>query len=110
MPGFLHLKGVARCLWATLHDRSSAFPLELFLFFMITLWLALANSCRINLTLPVAAAPRHASPHCRGHVTQDAPRPGNPFFAVHAYLPVLESFGSDVSPSLARAACRVAWG
>ncbi|KAJ4459883.1 putative small nuclear ribonucleoprotein component [Paratrimastix pyriformis] len=31
----------------------------------------------------------------RGHVTQDLPRPGNPFYAVHAYLPVLESFGFE---------------
>lgn len=31
----------------------------------------------------------------RGHVTQDAPRPGNPFYLVSAYVPVLESFGFE---------------
>eukprot|EP00771_Trimastix_marina_P000182 gnl/Trimastix_PCT/1190.p1 GENE.gnl/Trimastix_PCT/1190~~gnl/Trimastix_PCT/1190.p1 ORF type:complete len:925 (-),score=283.90 gnl/Trimastix_PCT/1190:338-2899(-) len=31
----------------------------------------------------------------RGHVTQDAPCPGNPFYTVQAYVPVLESFGFE---------------
>ena len=31
----------------------------------------------------------------RGHVTQDAPRPGTPIYVVKAYLPVIDSFGFE---------------
>lgn len=31
----------------------------------------------------------------RGHVVQDAPKPGAPFYTVRAYLPVMDSFGFE---------------
>ena len=31
----------------------------------------------------------------RGHVTQDAPKPGSPFYTVKAYIPVIDSFGFE---------------
>eukprot|EP00940_MAST-03C_sp_MAST-3C-sp2_P001015 g1015.t1 len=31
----------------------------------------------------------------RGHVTQDRPLPGSPFYTIQAYLPVIESFGFE---------------
>lgn len=31
----------------------------------------------------------------RGHVTQDAPKPGSPFYTVKAFLPVIDSFGFE---------------
>eukprot|EP01101_Sappina_pedata_P011403 TRINITY_DN7677_c0_g1_i1.p1 TRINITY_DN7677_c0_g1~~TRINITY_DN7677_c0_g1_i1.p1 ORF type:complete len:978 (+),score=435.62 TRINITY_DN7677_c0_g1_i1:64-2997(+) len=31
----------------------------------------------------------------RGHVTQDLPKPGTPFYSVKAYLPVIDSFGFE---------------
>jgi U5 small nuclear ribonucleoprotein component len=31
----------------------------------------------------------------RGHVTQDAPKPGTPFYVVKGFLPVIESFGFE---------------
>lgn len=31
----------------------------------------------------------------RGHVTKDAPKPGTPFYLVHALLPVIESWGFE---------------
>ena len=31
----------------------------------------------------------------RGHVVRDAPKPGSPFYVVHAYLPAIDSFGFE---------------
>lgn len=31
----------------------------------------------------------------RGHVTKDAPKPGTPFYVIHALLPVIESWGFE---------------
>lgn len=31
----------------------------------------------------------------RGHVFQDGPKPGAPFFTIKAYLPVMDSFGFE---------------
>ncbi|KAJ1981745.1 U5 small nuclear ribonucleoprotein component [Dimargaris verticillata] len=31
----------------------------------------------------------------RGHVTQDAPKPGSPLYSVKAYIPVIDSFGFE---------------
>ncbi|CDR95281.1 u5 small nuclear ribonuclear protein, putative [Babesia bigemina] len=31
----------------------------------------------------------------RGHVLKDVPKPGTPFYEVHAYLPAIESFGFE---------------
>lgn len=31
----------------------------------------------------------------RGHIVQDAPKPGAPFYTVRAYLPVMDSFGFE---------------
>nr|BAN64707.1 U5 small nuclear ribonuclear protein, putative [Babesia bovis] len=31
----------------------------------------------------------------RGHVLKDLPKPGTPFYEVHAYLPAIESFGFE---------------
>jgi len=31
----------------------------------------------------------------RGHITQDAPKPGSPFYTVRAFLPVIDSFGFE---------------
>ena len=31
----------------------------------------------------------------RGHVTQDAPLPGSPFYTLQAYIPVIDSFGFE---------------
>jgi U5 small nuclear ribonucleoprotein component len=31
----------------------------------------------------------------RGHVVQDAPKPGAPFYTVKAYIPVMDSFGFE---------------
>ena len=31
----------------------------------------------------------------RGHVVQDAPKPGAPFYTVRAYIPVMDSFGFE---------------
>jgi 116 kDa U5 small nuclear ribonucleoprotein component len=31
----------------------------------------------------------------RGHVTEDAPKPGSPLYVIHALLPVIESFGFE---------------
>eukprot|EP01071_Lankesteria_metandrocarpae_P007246 Lankesteria_metandrocarpae@DN4626_c0_g1_i1.p1 len=31
----------------------------------------------------------------RGHVARDIPKPGSPLYAVHAYIPAIESFGFD---------------
>lgn len=31
----------------------------------------------------------------RGHVLKDVPKPGTPFYIVHAYLPAVESFGFE---------------
>lgn len=34
-------------------------------------------------------------PLCRGHVTQDIPKPGSPLYTVKAYLPVIDSCGFE---------------
>jgi len=31
----------------------------------------------------------------RGHITRDLPKPGSPLYSVHAYLPVIDSFGFE---------------
>lgn len=31
----------------------------------------------------------------RGHVTQDAPKPGSPLYTVKAFIPVIDSFGFE---------------
>lgn len=32
---------------------------------------------------------------CRGHVTQDAPIPGSPLYAIKAFVPAIDSFGFE---------------
>mmetsp|Transcript_54008 Transcript_54008/g.106623 ORF Transcript_54008/g.106623 Transcript_54008/m.106623 type:complete len:978 (+) Transcript_54008:101-3034(+) len=45
----------------------------------------------------------------RGHIVQDAPKPGTPFYSIKAFIPVMDSFGFETdlrSYSLGQAFCQ----